>query len=356
MLLKLTLNFLLNPIQLLNTKLKKYICISSHSSKITFYIFYIKCFFILNAIQKFKNYIFKLVCYAVLSLAVSIQLFFFFESFFFYEARLVFNWFVLVLFSYTLFFSLILLFKKSKLSKYTTIISRFWKRTLAIFWALEGFLFIFFMYATLNTSQEVIFYIDQSFFIKNFQNSWKTVLSFFGLIYFSIFIIKLLNLINNHYLASNNLYKPIIFGFFIYFLYIEYAQFFYVISSYGAADWIFDNLSWVLDVDNSKIRTYLHYVNLCVILKFWHFYLIMFYFIFLALNDSPLKDISTSTLNGLTQNIIIYFILSVIMYMYWFKHFFKIVLAEVYNYLYINADWINKFYNIINFLAEFLNN
>jgi hypothetical protein len=61
---------------------------------------------------------------------------------------------------YLLISGFVFFYKKYQYRLYTSAIQRFWRRTLIIFWAIEGSLFICFVYLIFNASQEPLHVYD----------------------------------------------------------------------------------------------------------------------------------------------------------------------------------------------------
>ena len=61
---------------------------------------------------------------------------------------------------YLLFSGFVFFIKKYQYRLYTSVIQRFWRRTLIIFWAIEGSLFTCFVYLIFNASQEPVHVYD----------------------------------------------------------------------------------------------------------------------------------------------------------------------------------------------------
>ena len=61
---------------------------------------------------------------------------------------------------YLLFSGFVFFFKKYQYRLYTSVIQRFWRRTLIIFWGIEASLFTCFVYLIFNASQEPLHVYD----------------------------------------------------------------------------------------------------------------------------------------------------------------------------------------------------
>jgi len=74
---------------------------------------------------------------------------------------------------YLLFSGFVFFIKKYQYRLFTSAIQRFWRRTLIIFWAIEGSLFIVFVYFIFNASQEPINVYDNIQIYKTHFYSWR---------------------------------------------------------------------------------------------------------------------------------------------------------------------------------------
>jgi hypothetical protein len=79
-------------------------------------------------------------------------------------------------FTYLLISGFVFFLKKYKYGKYTTAMHRYWRRTFAIFWLLEGYLFLVFLYLAVFSSQEPFFGYDNIQFFKDFTYPWRLFL------------------------------------------------------------------------------------------------------------------------------------------------------------------------------------
>ena len=74
---------------------------------------------------------------------------------------------------YLLFSGFVFFIKKYQYRLYTSVIQRFWRRTLIIFWAIEGSLFTCFVYLIFNASQEPLHVYDNIQIYKTHFYSWR---------------------------------------------------------------------------------------------------------------------------------------------------------------------------------------
>jgi len=94
-------------------------------------------------------------------------------------------WLCVFYFSYLLVSGFVFFIKKYQFSKFTGAIQRFWKRTFIIFWSLEVFLFIIFIYLLFNSNYEPFYIYDNAQTQKNTSHVpqvyyyWICILSWF---------------------------------------------------------------------------------------------------------------------------------------------------------------------------------
>lgn len=215
----------------------------------------------------------------VLSMLISLLLVFFFYNITYISTPLfkqLNKYLIVLILVYTLFTNFLFLKKLYTNGKYTSIIQRFWKRSFILFWLIELFLFIFFIYLLLTHFTESSYFLDnRQLNIGNFflTNSWLYQLSLVSVIvyfnYVSIIFYK-----NNNLMLVNVCFILINIIMLVFF-YNEFYKFFYTVNyyynnikslnilqkkyiylGYYGSDFIF------------KTRTLYHYISLITFLKF----------------------------------------------------------------------------------------
>lgn len=183
-------------------------------------------------------------------------------------------------FVYLLISGFVFFLKKYRYSKYTTAMHRYWRRTLSIFWLLEGFLFCIFLYLAVFSSQEPFFGYDNPQFMKDFTYPWRLFIQETSMLIFIIMIVRYA-LVRLKDIAPFKLYTIILVTtiLFLSMAWGEFYQFYYILNHYNALDWVFDEDSnlWILDYETKKTRILLHFITICVIAKFWHFAFILIF-------------------------------------------------------------------------------
>lgn len=140
-------------------------------------------------------------------------------------------------FTYLLISGFVFFLKKYRYSKYTTAMHRYWRRTLSIFWLLEGFLFCVFLYLAVFSSQEPFFGYDNPQFMKDFTYPWRLFTQEISMLIFIIMIVRYA-LVRLKDISQIKLYT-IIFITTILFLNMtwgEFYQFYYILNHYNALD------------------------------------------------------------------------------------------------------------------------
>lgn len=246
------------------------------------------------------------------------------------------------LFTYLLLSGFVFFIKKYRYGKYTTAMHRFWRRSFSIFWALEGFLFVVFLYLTILANQEPFFMYDNIQFFRNYSYSWRYFLSenflvlvIVALIYYTLIRQK------DMIFSKSNIF--IIITSLIYFnlTYLEFYQFYYTVSFYNPTLWAFDyeDNKWTIDFETTqtrRTRVMIHFITICLIAKFWHFVFIAVFWLFSVTRWLQLNSISYQLLGSNLQNAIILYLLNWILMFPWLKVVFRKFLYRHYKWLYVN--------------------
>lgn len=289
---------------------------------------------VLNYINKFSNSLFSgfsyfwiLIRFWFLALILSLFSFYYLTYIRLLPInKVIFEWFLITMFSYWLLSGFVYFIKKYQFSKFTSVIQRFWKRSYILFWVLETFLFLIYFYLTLNASEEPVYMYDQIKLYKTHFFSWR------------LFILKLVPVISlivyTYYLQLslkwslfNRQSLSIIFVTIIllYIVWLEFYQFFHIISFFGNLNWIFDydEYLWNLELEFRRTRLANNYISICLIAKFWHLIFIFIFWIFFVLRINEINRVRYPLLAANLQNFIILYILTWL-YMYpWFKFIFR---------------------------------
>lgn len=253
--------------------------------------------------------------------------------------KVIFEWFLISMFIYWLISGFVYFIKKYQYSKYTSVIQRFWKRSFIIFWIIEGYLFFVYFYLTLNASEEPVFMYDQMKLYKTHLFSWR------------LFILKIIPIISmvvlTNYLQlslkwslfnKQSIFILLITVLMLYILWLEFYQFFHILSFYGNLNWIFDydEFLWNLELEFKRTRLSNNYLALCLIAKFWHLIFIFIFWLFFVLRVNEITRIRYSLLAANYQNFLLLYVLSWL-YMYpWFKLILRNFLDTPYYWLMLN--------------------
>jgi hypothetical protein len=271
--------------------------------------------------------------------------------------KIIFAWFLLTMFFYWLVSGFVFFFKKYQYRYFTSSIQRFWRRSFILFWSIEAFLFIIFIYLTLNSNQEPVFMYDESQVYKTHLFSWRYfIIKIFPatlLIIFSYFI--LLSLKWNVFSKSNFLCL-LVTALLGYILWQEFYQFFHLMSFYGNLAWVYDieEHLWNLEVEFRRTRITNHYVTICLVAKFWHLVFVVIFWMFFVLRSLEFGRIRYPLMSANFQNFIIVYIMSWA-YMYpWFKYIWKKFLEMPYFWFYVNTRRMGLFIFFNDFKLFFL--
>ena len=242
-------------------------------------------------------------------------------------------------FIYLLISGFVFFFKKYKYSKYTTAMHRFWRRAFSIFWLLEGFLFVIFLYLTVFANQEPFYMYDNSQFFKNFNYPWRVFLQEVTVLILIIILLRFA-VIRLKDTAPLKLFLVIyiISLLAIIIAWSEFYQFYYTLNHYNNIDWVYDEEAaiWSIELEAKKSRILLHFITICIIAKFWHFVFILGFWVFSVLRWLQLRTVHLPLLSVNLQNFIILYVLNWIVMYPWAKYVFRRHLYKNYTWLYTN--------------------
>lgn len=254
-------------------------------------------------------------------------------------AKIVFGYIVAGNLFYLLISGFVFFIKKYQFRLYTSAIQRFWRRSLLIFWAIEGSLFICFIYFILNANQEPVHVYDNIQIYKTHFYSWrffliKIILSTLLIVYTYT---MLLALKWNTFTKTNNI-AILITIILLYITWLEFYQFFHLMNCYGTSNWIYDFTEhlWELELEFKRTRIVNHYVTIGLIAKFWHIVFAVVFWIFFILRGVESSRYRYPLLSANLQNFIIIYIMSWL-YMYpWFKYVARKSLDMPYFWFFVN--------------------
>ena len=238
--------------------------------------------------------------------------------------------------------------KRYKNGKFTGAIQRFWKRTNAYFWLVEGFLFTLFFYYYLNSSQEPLYMYDESnfnqTFLPNLTTFYFSIILLIFVIFYSYYL--LLNISNfsfkqqlTHLLINSVLM--------IYIFLLESYQFYYLINTFFEITWEYaeDIKTWVLETENPKIRVKTQYLMLALIAKYWHFVFIFFSWLFLLYKSYERRRVYYSLFGFVIQNCIILMLLNLLFCVQWLKWLIRRYYDVIYYWFFTDSNnwFLNDF-------------
>ena len=282
-------------------------------------------------------------------LPITILLLFVYYSFFLKSlpfSKIIFGYILLGNMFYLLFSGFVFFIKKYQYRLFTSVIQRFWRRSLIIFWAIEGSLFTCFVYLIFNASQEPIYVYDNIQIYKTHFYSWryflpKTILSTLLIIltYMLILSIKW-----NTFTKTNNLalFITIIL---LYTAWLEFYQLFHLMNCYGNTSWVYDFSEhiWNLELEFKRTRIVNHYVTIGLVAKFWHVVFAVVFWVFFLLRGVESSRYRYPLLAANIQNFLLIYIMSWL-YMYpWFKYSVRKVLDMPYFWFFVNNRKLGVF-------------
>ncbi len=264
--------------------------------------------------------------------------------------KILFQWVVVIMVLYWLMSGFVFFIKKYRFGKFTTAIQRFWRRSFMIFWLIESFLFLIFVYLTINANQEPVYMYDNLQIYKTHLFSWRMFLLklipvtiLLILTYFSLLFMKW------GIFSKSNLMMFTITLLLIYIVWLEFYQFFHVLNYYGNLVWLYDSEEhlWFLESDFKKTRIVNHYITICIIAKFWHLIFIFALWVFFILRGNELSRYRYPLLSANLQNFLMLYLLSWIGMYPWFKFVFRRYLENPYFWFYVNPrrTFFKMFFN-----------
>lgn len=247
---------------------------------------------------------------------------------------------------YLLFSGFVFFIKKYQYRLYTSVIQRFWRRTLIIFWAIEGSLFTCFVYLIFNASQEPVHVYDNIQIYKTHFYSWRFFLikMFLSSLLIIITYIFLLSLKWNTFSKTNNL-ALVITLLLLYIAWMEFYQLFHLMNCYGTTNWVYDFTEhlWNLELEFKRTRIVNHYVTIGLVAKFWHIVFAVVFWLFFLLRGLESSRYRYSLLASNLQNFLIVYFMGWL-YMYpWFKFVLRKALDMPYFWFFVNNRKLSVF-------------
>lgn len=253
--------------------------------------------------------------------------------------KILFVWCALFMTFYWIISGFVFFFKKYQYGKFTSVIQRFWKRTLILFWLIEGGLLLVFVFLILNSNVYLYNGVNQMQIFQTHLFSWK------------IFLLKLmpttilllttyLFLLNNKWQPLNKNISLIIFLTFLllYITWVEFYQFYHLMNYYNNLVWSYEfaDKFWVIKPDLRKTAQTNHIVSILLILKFWHVLFVLGVWLFFVLRSEESGRSRYPLIAANFLNFVMLYLLTWA-YMYpWFKWFFRRYFQYSYKWFYQN--------------------
>ena len=282
-------------------------------------------------------------------LPLTLSLLFVYYSFFLKSLPFakIFSAYILIANMFYLFFSgFVFFFKKYQYRLFTSVIQRFWRRSLIIFWAIEASLFSVFVYLIFNASQEPVHVYDNIQIYKTHFYSWRFFLSksILSALIIVFTYILLLSLKWNTFSKTNNL-ALIITVILLYVAWLEFYQFFHLMNCYGSSNWVYDFSEhlWNLELEFKRTRIVNHYVTIGLVAKFWHIVFAVVFWVFFLLRGVESSRFRYPLLSANLQNFLLVYFMGWL-YMYpWFKFSCRKVLDMPYFWFFVNNRKLGVF-------------
>lgn len=264
--------------------------------------------------------------------------------------KVLFVWCAIFMTLYWIISGFVFFFKKYQYGKFTSVIQRFWKRTLILFWLIEGGLLLVFIFLILNSTVYLYNGVNQIQIFQTHLFSWR------------IFLMKLMPttilLLTTYLFLLNNKWQPLNKNIFLilfltslllYITWVEFYQFYHLMNYYNNLVWSYEWLDkfWVIKPDLRKTAQTNHIVSILLILKFWHVLFVLGVWLFFVLRSEESGRSRYPLIAGNFLNFVMLYLLTWA-YMYpWFKWFFRRYFNYSYKWFYQNNRSLSLrlFYN-----------
>lgn len=286
-------------------------------------------------------YFFKALRYWVLPIVLAVLIIYYFIVLRLLPFnKLVFEFFVLIMFFYWFMSGFTFFIKKYLYAKYTSSIQRFWRRSFMYFWLIETFVFLIFLYLTLNANQEPVYMYDYIQIYKTHLFSWRffflKIMPVALILFFGYFL--LLNLKWSVF-SKNRALVVLITLLIVYTFWLEFYQVFHLLQFYGNLVWVYDldEHFWNLEVEMRRTRICNHYVMICFLAKFFHIIFILIFWIFFVLRVGELNRIRYPLLSANLQNFLFLYMMSWLFMYPWLKFYLRRYMDYSYYWFFIQT-------------------
>lgn len=268
--------------------------------------------------------------------------------------KYIYRYIIVFLLTYLLMSMFIYLNKYYRYNKYTSVIQRFWKRTFILFWIMEFFTFSIFVFVTLTHFNESLYFLDWTGLnMYTFNSSLNYIficIILCNLIIFNYFLL-FFKKINNNIICNTLLLVILILLFVI--LYYEFCKIFYVVNYYHETEKsLYLNIKYnnMVNFNENEIirktRTVYHYLNLFIMLKFWHVFFIFNYFCFFIKKYNNTNTLSYDSISSNHANFVYLFIFNLFFYMFVIKYLLYANAQYSYFWFFVNTNFVIFFYNV----------
>lgn len=228
----------------------------------------------------------------------------------------------------------IFLFKSGVYSKTTSVIQRFWKRTLYLFWSIELFLFFIYSWLILISPSEVEWMFHQS---QLFHGSYVNGLSLFNQILITLSVIYVTTLIQYFMVYSKIEFLLLLLLCLLFTVLLSDGSQIIVSSLYYGNTSISFNPSefvWAVSGDVLENSANNNYTWLVVLLKFWHTVFIVVFFLFVLMFFLQTGKNFHGMYSSMMQNFTFLYLFSFILYYFIVKVYLNVVYEYVYSWFF----------------------
>lgn len=230
----------------------------------------------------------------------------------------------------------VFLFKSGVYSKATSVVQRFWKRTLYLFWSIEFFLFFIYGWLVLIAPSEVEWMFHQS---QLFSGTYVEGSLLFSQILFTLSIIYVTTLVQ-YFMAYSKVELFLLSLLLLLFAVLigDGSQIITLSLYYGGVSTNFNSidLTWSVCGDILENSAKGNYTWLVVLLKFWHTAFIVVFYLFILMFFLQTGRSFHGMYSSIMQNFAFLYLFSFILYYFLVKVYLNIVYSYVYSWFLIN--------------------
>jgi hypothetical protein len=338
-----------NIISIYDCFLKLYI---KYESLVTFR--YLVNYFKIYKLYKLLYVVLVLILYTIIVIFYNYIIYIYFIKYFY-------NLVILSMLLYLITSTVLFLNKFNLYGKYTTSISRFWKRSYILIWLVEFFIFLLVFTLLFIHYKESIYFLDLRDLLELYYDfSYFFVLQCFFVSLIIIFNYFILMGLRYKHDSATDLYFILINILFLILLYIELSKFMYIVNycSMSVNINILQKFN-IFNIESNTVDIFLktrmlnYYIFLFSILKFWHIFFIYMYYMFILYRYTSDNGISYDLVSCNMQNFIYIYIFNIFLFMFYVKYVIFYFFSEYFYYFFFNfsESFSILLYDFLTFLT-----